>query len=76
MLRLVAYLLRLGSVPRLRVACLVVCRVLRDHTVSYSVLPGVLPLLTPRDRVVWSCVPGVRWSHGLVVIILSYNTKH
>ena len=25
---------------------------------------------------VWSCVPGVRRVHGLVVIILPYNTKH
>ena len=48
-------------------------------------LPSVLPLLTPRDRVVWSCglvmcsgrvSPGVRQVHGLVVIILPYNTKH
>ena len=63
------------SIPRLRivsclcVACLTVCRVLRDHTVSCSVWPG----LVVRSG---SCVPGVRRVHGLVVIILPYNTKH
>ena len=42
-------------------------------------LPEVLPLLAPRDRVSGSCglvmrsgrvFPGVRWVHGLVVIII------
>ena len=48
-------------------------------------LPEALPLLTPCARVIWSCglvmrsgrvSPGVRQVHGLVVIILPYNTKH
>ena len=66
----------LRIVSCLRVACLVVVMVWCGLVVSCSVLPGALPLLTPRGRVSGSCGHGVRWSHGLVVIILPYNTKH
>ena len=78
-------ILRLRIVSRLRVVCLVVCRVLPGCIVSCSVFPQALPLLAPRDRVSGSCglvmrsgrvSPGVRRVHGLVVIILPYNTKH
>ncbi len=61
MLRVVACLLRLGIVACLRVACLVVVVVWCGLAVSCSVLPGALPLLTPRGRVSGSCALVV-WS--------------